>query len=89
MEKLKEKNPEESSDKNCHPKENEDLNMKKVKKMFGDLDIDKELSGLFYNSIKLFFELGRELTENLDEELYDKALKMYQQKKNKKEKSNI
>ncbi|MGV9198286.1 MAG: hypothetical protein ACOC4M_05560 [Promethearchaeia archaeon] len=86
MEKLKEtdigKSSEESS-KSIENKEDndQDLNMKKVEKMFNELDIDNELSGLFYNSIKIFFELGKELTENLNKELYDIALKKYQQKK--------
>jgi hypothetical protein len=61
-----------------------ELKLKKIKQMFNDLDIDNELSGLFYNSIRLFFELGKELTENLNEELYSAALRKYRKKKEEK-----
>lgn len=61
-----------------------ELKLKKIKQMFNDLEIDNELSGLFYNSIRLFFELGKELTENLNEELYSAALRKYRQKKEEK-----
>ncbi|TXT61282.1 MAG: hypothetical protein BAJALOKI2v1_40076 [Promethearchaeota archaeon] len=53
----------------------DNLNPKKVEKMFSELKVDDAITDAFYKSVESFFEMGFELARNLNIELISDYLK--------------
>lgn len=52
--------------KRLEEKAKEALNPTKMKEMISDLDVDNVVGDLFYESVKLFFDIGFDLAEKLN-----------------------
>lgn len=55
--------------KQLEEKAKETLNPTKMKEMISDLNVDNVVGDLFYESVKLFFDVGFELADKLNLEL--------------------
>jgi len=55
--------------KKLEEKAKEALNPTKMKEMISDLDVDNVVGDLFYESVKLFFDIGFDLAEKLNLDL--------------------
>ena len=55
--------------KQLEEKAKEALNPAKMKEMVSDLNVDNVVGDLFYESVKLFFDVGFELADKLNIEL--------------------
>jgi len=66
--------------KKLEEKAKEALNPTKMKEMISDLDVDNVVGDLFYESVKLFFDIGFELADKLNFDLIQDFLKKEKEK---------
>jgi len=66
--------------KKLEEKAKEALNPSKMKEMISDLDVDNVVGDLFYESVKLFFDIGFELADKLNLDLIEDLIKKEKEK---------
>lgn len=66
--------------KQLEEKAKEALNPTKMKEMISDLDVDNVVGDLFYESVKLFFDIGFELADKLNLDLIQEFIKKDKEK---------
>ncbi|MBA7625559.1 hypothetical protein ES703_32990 [subsurface metagenome] len=66
--------------KKLEEKAKEALNPTKMKEMISDLDVDNVVGDLFYESVKLFFDIGFELADKLNFDLIQEFIKKDKEK---------
>ena len=67
--------------KQLEEKAKETLNPTKMKEMISDLNVDNVVGDLFYESVKLFFDIGFELAEKLNFDIIQDFVKKDKEKK--------
>lgn len=66
--------------KKLEEKAKEALNPSKMKEMISNLDVDNVVGDLFYESVKLFFDIGFELADKLNLDLIEDLIKKEKEK---------
>ncbi len=66
--------------KQLEEKAKEALNPSKMKEMISDLKVDNVVGDLFYESVKLFFDIGFELAEKLNLDIIQDFVKKDKEK---------
>jgi len=66
--------------KKLEEKAKEALNPSKMKEMISNLDVDNVVGDLFYESVKLFFDIGFELADKLNLDLIQEFIKKEKEK---------
>lgn len=66
--------------KQLEEKAKEALNPTKMKEMISDLNVDNVVGDLFYESVKLFFDIGFELADKLNLDLIQEFVKKEKEK---------
>ncbi|MFX1337562.1 MAG: hypothetical protein ACFFDK_03030 [Promethearchaeota archaeon] len=67
--------------KKLEEKAKEALNPDKMKEMISDLKVDNVVGDLFYESVKLFFDIGFDLADKLNLDLIQDFIKKDNEKK--------
>ncbi len=66
--------------KKLEEKAKEALNPSKMKELISDLDVDNVIGDLFYESVKLFFDIGFDLADKLNLDIIQDFIKKDKEK---------
>ena len=66
--------------KKLEEKAKEALNPSKMKELISDLDVDNVVGDLFYESVKLFFDIGFDLADKLNLDIIQDFIKKDKEK---------